>query len=148
MNGDRHRAAYLPVRCDVPTAELIAKLAKEQKRDRSDVLRELLDRGLKNVGARPEDDRLYGMVRAAVSEVMKPYVERLAAISAKATQISGANFFMQVYLGGMLLPEGDRQVMEEVAARARKLGIEYLKLKRDADIDEFIARGAMKMKDE
>ena len=54
---------------------------------------------------------------------MKPYVERLAAISAKATQLSGADFFLMVYLGTMLLPDGSRQQLEEAAARARKLGI-------------------------
>lgn len=148
MSGDRHKASYLPFRCDAQTAELIGKLAKEQKQNNSEILRDLVDRGLKNEGVRPEDDRLYGMVRAAVNEVMKPYVERLAAISAKATQIAGADFFLMVYLGGMMLPEGDSQVMEEVAARARKLGIEYLKLGREADMDEFIARGAKDIKDE
>ncbi|BDF70354.1 hypothetical protein CE91St41_24190 [Oscillospiraceae bacterium] len=79
---------------------------------------------------------------------MKPYVERLAAISAKATQLSGADFFLMVYLGTMLLPDGSRQQLEEAAARARKLGIEYLKLGKEKDIDAFIASGILKVKDE
>lgn len=148
MSADRHKASYIPFRCDTQTDGLISKLAKEQHRTKSDILRELVNMALKSSGYRPEDDRLYGMVSTAVKETMKPYVERLAAISAKATQISSADFFLLVYLGSLLLPQGERQQMEEAAARARQLGIEYLKVGRDADIDAFIERGVLKITDD
>jgi len=78
---------------------------------------------------------------------MKPQVERLASISAKATQISSAAYFLLVYLMRTLLPEGEREEADEVAAKARKLGIEYLKL-RDKDIDTFIRSGIERFKEE
>lgn len=146
--SDRHRASYIPFRCDTKTEELIGKLAKEQKCTKSDILRDLIDKGLKSDGYKPEEDRAYTLVRAAVQEVMKPYVERLASISAKASQIAGADFFLLVYLGSLLLPPDERQRMDEAAARARQLGIEYLKIKADADIDRFIATGVLKVQDE
>lgn len=148
MGTDRHRGSYIPFRCDAGTEELIGKLAKEQKRTKSDILRQLVDKGLKSDGYKPEEDRAYTLVRTAVQEVMKPYVERLAAISAKASQIAGADFFLLVYLGGLLLPQQERQRMDEAAARARQLGIEYLKIKSDADIDRFIASGVMKVRED
>lgn len=146
-SNDRHKASYIPFRCDWDMDEIISKLAKEQRRTKSDILRELVKKGLESSGYKPEEDRAYTLVRAAVQEVMKPYVERLAAISAKATQLSGADFFLMVYLGTLLLPESGRQQLEEAAARARKLGIEYLKLSKDTDIDAFIASGIMKIND-
>ena len=95
---------------------------------------------MKTEGYKVEDDRLYEMVKAAVAEISKPQVERLASISAKATQISSAAYFLLVCMMRMLLPEGERNEVDELAAKARKLGIEYLKL-RDKDIDAFIRSG-------
>ncbi|MEG2571156.1 MAG: hypothetical protein RSA70_06950 [Clostridia bacterium] len=101
---------------------------------------------MKTEGYKVEDDRLYSMVKAAVLEVSKPQVERLAAISAKATQISAAAYFLLVCALRMLLPEEAGSDIDELASRARKLGIEYLKL-RDKDIDTFIRSGIERMKD-
>jgi len=92
-----------------------------------------------------EDDRLCIMVKTAVSEIIKPQVERLAAISAKATQISSASYFLMFYMLRMVLPEDMRDELDETAALARKLGIEYLKL-RDKDIDVFIRSGIDRIK--
>ena len=144
---DKHRAAYIPFRCDADTYETICKIADSKRLAKVDVLRSLVFDGMAKQGYKPEEDQAYTLVRAAVQEVMKPYVERLAAISAKATQLSGADFFLMVYLGTLLLPESGRQQLEEAAARARKLGIEYLKLSKDTDIDAFIASGIMKIND-
>ena len=47
----------------------------------------------------------------------------------------------------MLFPEGEHDEIDELAAKARKLGIEYLKL-RDKDIDAFIRSGIDRMKEE
>jgi len=85
------------------------------------------------------------MVKTAVSEIIKPQVERLAAISAKATQISSASYFLMFYMLRMVLPEDMRDELDETAALARKLGIEYLKL-RDKDIDVFIRSGIDRIK--
>ncbi|MEA4896103.1 MAG: hypothetical protein VB064_12720 [Oscillospiraceae bacterium] len=122
------------------TNELLERYAATQKKTKSEAIRTLLDKGMKTEGYKVEDDRLFEMVKAAVSEISKPQVERLAAISAKATQISSASYFLLVSMMRMLLPEGERDELDELAAKARKLGIEYLKL-RDKDIDVFIRNG-------
>lgn len=145
---DRHKASYLPYRCDEDTYDIICRTAIEKRISKVEVLRSFVADGMVKQGYKPEEDRAYTLVRAAVQEVMKPYVERLAAISAKASQIAGADFFLLVYLGSLLLPPQERQRMEEAAARSRQLGIEYLKIKSDADIDHFIATGVLKVQDD
>ncbi len=90
---DRHQAPYVPFRCSKKTSDLISQIAKEQHRPKSEVLRDLVDKGLTASGAKVEEGELYRMIQEAVNAAMKPQVERLAAISAKATHIAGAAFW-------------------------------------------------------
>jgi len=146
MINENQRSRYIPFRLDSETNELLEKYAATQKKTKSEAIRTLLDKGMKTEGYKVEDDRLYNMVKAVVLEVSKPQVERLAAISAKATQISAAAYFLLVCALRMLLPEEVSSDIDELASRARKLGIEYLKL-RDKGIDTFIRSGIERMKD-
>ena len=79
---DRHQAAYIPFRCSGETGQLIGRLAAQQHRPRSEVLRDLVEHGLVSVGVKSDEDYLSGLVRQTVEETAKPHVERLAAISA------------------------------------------------------------------
>ena len=145
MLNENQRSRYIPFRLDPETNDLLERYAANQKKTKSEAIRTLLDKGMKTEGYKVEDDRLYDMVKAAVIETSKPQVERLAAISAKATQISAAAYFLLVCALRMLLPEEASADLDELAAQARKLGIEYLKL-RDKDIDTFIRSGIERMK--
>ena len=147
MREDRHRASYIPFRCSQETSELITQLAHQEHRSKSEVLRDLVDKGLIASGQKADADYLEGIVRRTVQEVMKPHVERLAAISAKATQISGAAFFMGMYAAMLRRSPAEQQEIQDAAGQARELGIQYLKLK-DRDIDAFIQEGVKSMKEE
>lgn len=144
MENDRHRAKYIPFRCPASTEEQIAHIARELGRPKSEVLRMLVDQGLTASGYKQDEDYLRGLVQETVQAVMKPQVERLAAISAKATQIGAAAFFMGIYASRLMLPEAESRFVDEMAAQARKLGIEYLK-RKDQDLDAFIQSGIHKM---
>lgn len=85
---DRHQKSYIPFRCSQKMEAEIAQLAQEGHRPKSQVLRDLVDKGLIATGVKTDDDYLPVQIRQAVQETMKPQVERLAAISTKATQIS------------------------------------------------------------
>lgn len=143
---DKHTAAYIPYRCAQSTYEAIEKISVSQSKTRVQVVRELVEAGLVATGYKQDEDHLEKLIQAAVQTAFKPSVERLAAISAKAAQISGAAFFMNVYMGQLMLPATDKELVKEVVADARKLGIEYLKLK-DQDVDTFIKQGAEKVMD-
>lgn len=140
MKRTDEKSAYRPVRCSRELDETLGRLAAQQHTSKSEVLRDLVDRGLVSIGAKADEDYLYGLVQRAVKEIMQPQVERLAAISAKATHISSASFFMAVYLATRDCSPAEQRQVEEIAASARSLGIQYLKLK-DRDIDAFIQNG-------
>lgn len=145
--ADRHQAPYIPFRCSEEMSALISQIAKEQHRPKSEVLRDLVDKGLTTTGAKVEDSDIYALIQRAVKETLQPQVERLAAISAKATHISGAAFFMSVFAASQGRNPAEQRQIEEAAGTARELGIQYLKLK-DRDIDTFLKEGAKRIIDE
>ena len=127
------------------TDDTIRRIATAEGRSVSSVYRDLVEKGLVAAGYRAGEKDLSAMIRTAVNETMKPHVERLAAISAKGVQIDAASYFLQVYNGKQALPEYLHEQYDALAAQARKLGIEYLKLSRDKNIDDFIRRGISRM---
>jgi predicted transcriptional regulator len=145
--GDRPKGEYIPFRLDPETNAVLSRIAITEHRTKSEIIRRYIDMGIKNSGFRPDDERMGQMIRDAVQEVMKPHVERLASISAKATNIGAASFFLQSFVGRLMFPPSDRERIDEAAENARRLGIEYLKLKKERDPDEFIAAGVAGMKD-
>ena len=134
----------MPFRCDQNTYDTIVKISQESHKSQVQVLRELVEQGLVATGYKQDDDYLAKLIQGAVKAVLQPQVERLASISAKAAQIAGAAFFMSVFMGRLALPPSEQQIIEEAAAQARKLGIEYLKLSKERDVDAFIREGVQK----
>lgn len=127
------------------TDDTVRRIATAEGRSVSSVYRDLVDLGLVAGGYRSGEKDLTAMVRTAVEETMKPHVERLAAISAKGVQIDAASYFLQIYNGRQALPVYQQMEFDEIATQARKLGIEYLKLSKDKNLDDFIRRGINRM---
>ena len=147
MGNQAEKSAYRPVRCSQEMDETLGRLAAQRHLTKSEVLRNLVDKGLAATGAKVEDGELYQLVQQAVKETMQPQIERLAAISAKATHISGAAFFMSIFAATRDATPAEQREIEEAAGAARELGIQYLKLK-DRDIDAFLKEGAKRMTDQ
>lgn len=127
------------------TDETVRRIANAEGRSASSVYREMIDKGLSAAGYRSGNEDLQQLVRLAVEEQMKPHVERLATISAKGTQLSAAAFFLAAYNGRLQVPEAYQEEFDAIAASARKLGIEYLKLSKDRNLDDFIREGLARM---
>ena len=123
----------------------VQKIATAEGRSVSKVYRDLVEKGLVAGGYRSGGQDLAALVREAVREELRPQAERLAAISAKGTQISAASFFLAAFVGRQAIPEYQQEAYDAVAAQARKLGVEYLKLTKDRPLDDFIARGLDRM---
>lgn len=145
MKENRIHSAAVRFWISEETNQAVERIAKAEGRTASSVYRDLVDAGLVAMGYRSGEKDLAAMVRTAVEETMKPHVERLAAISAKGVQISAASYFLQVYNGKQALPVYQHEDYDALGAQARKLGIEYLKLSRDKNIDDFIRRGISRM---
>lgn len=142
---DRHRNPCIPFRCDIDTYNTIANIAKGKNVNMSDVLRSLIQDGLKAQGYIQDENHLRQLIFETLQEALKPSVDRLAAIGAKNTQISAASFFINTFAAAAALPPRERQQVEEAAATAREMGIHYLKLGKDQNIDTFIKQGTGEM---
>lgn len=147
MKKANEKSAYRPIRCSKELDETLGRLAAQQHITKSEVLRNLVDKGLTATGAKVEDGEFYQLIQQAVKEAVQPQIERLAAISAKATHISGAAFFMSIFAATRDATPAEQREVEEAAGAARDLGIQYLKLK-DQDIDAFLKSGAKRMVEE
>lgn len=147
MKKANEKSAYRPIRCSKELDETLGRLAAQQHITKSEVLRNLVDKGLTATGAKVEDGEFYQLIQQAVKETMQPQIERLAAISAKATHISGAAFFMSIFAATRDATPAEQREVEEAAGAARDLGIQYLKMK-DQDIDAFLKAGAKRMVEE
>lgn len=128
-------------RCTVKMDAMVDRIATAQGVSKSKVLRDLLEAGLQAKGYLNGGESMADLVQHAVDASLKPQVERLASISAKAAHISAASFFLNDYALRQFMPEDFLPQFDEVAAKARKLGAEYLRLSKSKDIDQFLARG-------
>lgn len=141
------RSTLIAFRTDANTARLIKASATQKGKTQSDLIRELIERGLKADGYKNDDDRLYGMIKSALKELLDPAVNRLAAISAKNAQMAGADYVMLIYLARLLLEDGgDMTQVDEMSEQARKSGIEILKAK-DTYIDSVIKKAVAETKE-
>lgn len=146
MAEDRHRGKYLPFRCSPETDQLLSQIAAAEGKTKSEVLRMLVEKGLAAGGYLPGVKELDTVVQEAVATVLQPAVERLAGISAKAAHISAAAFFLTLYSDRLLMPAEQREALDDIAARARRLGIEYLKVSKDRDLDEWLEEACRRMR--
>ena len=145
MAKNKQNGVALSLRVAPEMEESVKKIAYAEGKSKSEVYRELLEKGLVAGGYKAGTEDMTARIREAVEAVMRPQVERLASISAKAAQISAADFFLLAWLGQQLTPPGRQADYEEIANAARRLGVQYLKLGKDKDIDQFLADGRKKL---
>lgn len=136
------------VRFNAATRRALDSKAANEKRTLSDIIRQFVDTSLKYEGYLPDDEHLRQLIREELSNILKPNVERLASISAKAANIDAASFFLLTFVAKLMLPPSESHRIEEASENARRLGIEYLKLNKNRDLDDFIQRGVNDMRDE
>lgn len=129
-------AQYIPFRCSEEMAAAIGRIADSEGKTRSEVIRSLCEKGLAAGGYTSGVQEINATVKEALVEVLHPAVERLAAISAKAAHIAAAAFFLQIVTNRQFAPEPE--ALDAIAAKARRLGVEYLKLKKDQDLDDWL----------
>ncbi len=146
--GNRQKNAMIHFWVTPETNDLVKRIATERGTSASSVYRDLLEQGLISYGYRSGEQSAAELAKKVVEEGLQPHVDRLAAISAKAAQISAASFFLAVYNGRQAVPDELKEEYDDLAAQARKLGIEYLKLSKDRSLDDFISRGIHRMRDD
>lgn len=125
------------LRCEHEMLVLIEKIAISKGLTKSEVVRQLIHKGLQERKVQEDpaayQDELQKRIQAMVQTAMQPYMERLAAMSAKSAQIAAASFFMTAYTQGAQFPG----LMPDAAVKAHRLGMVYLNIKGD-DLEEYI----------
>ncbi len=145
MTDKAQHSKAIVFRCSMEMRTAIEKIASAEDKTNSEVLRMLVEKGLAAGGYIPGIKGIDEVVRESVSEAIQPAVERLASISAKAAHISAAAFFLSLYTDRLILPASARAELDNIAAQARRLGVEYLKLSKDRNLDEWLAQANGRM---
>lgn len=144
MKNISNQSDYVPVRLEKEIHKKLQNIAITRNTTKSDIIRDYIYKGLKNDGYTENDEKLKNMLKSSLNEILHPQIERLASISAKATHIASAAFFMELFAARLAVPPEHRELIDMAAGHARKLGIEYLKLK-DEDIDSFLKSSLRRM---
>jgi len=127
------------------TDNAIRRIANAEGKNISMVYRDMVEMGLEAAGYRKGGESMAELIRRNLDEILKPQADRLAAMSAKAAQISAANFFLMTWLADQQVPSYQKEELSSLVQESRKLGVEFLKLSRDKNLDEFIRRGYGRM---
>lgn len=148
QQGNRQQSVKIQAWIEAATYDLLQQVMQRQgKNNLSNLIRDLIKKGLIASGYLPGAPDTAALVREALESVLKPQVDRLASISAKAAQITAASFFMAAYSGELMIPDDMRLDYDAVIAQARKLGIAFVKLPRGSSLDDFLANGVQQMDD-
>lgn len=137
----------LHIRISGAMDEKLHLLASEWKTCKSDAARRLIWAGLKSQGYVRDEDYMYNLVSEALDKALEKPVERLAAISAKTAQSSGAGIFFMSWLAKEILqgsPSAQNKI-EEAFSDAHALGVRFLKLSKDGNASNFLEQGVKNM---
>lgn len=127
----------LTIRISPRQGEALEQLSRQSKRTKSELVRKFIDKGLSIDNFEQDEAKMLLAIRQAVALELEQPIERIAAIGAKGSQISSAAFFMLIHTIRLMTVEEERSGVDELAAKSRRLGIEYLKAKNES-IDAFI----------
>ncbi|MEG1778502.1 MAG: hypothetical protein RR263_00245 [Oscillospiraceae bacterium] len=124
----KQATVYTPIRLSARTNEQLDKLCATTKRNKSEVIRSFIDKGLQIDGYKQDEEMLKSMIEEAVTKSINPLGNRLAAMTAKTGWVSAGAYFLLIYTLRILVPEKERPDIDHLAHNARRLGIEYLVL--------------------
>lgn len=109
--------------------EIIDNIAKKEGESRSEIIRELIDRGLNDGLILENENFIADTVRKQMEVVIKPHIERLAKISAKSGHMAGRSAFLNAQIARDLVPAERRRDVNELWNNAQKKAVAYMKLK-------------------
>ena len=89
-------------------------------------VRELVQRSLDGELAAANITFITGIMREQLKDVMQPYVERLAAISAKAGVQAGAAAYLAAEAIAKFVPDNMQAEVSETYEQARKKAVAYM----------------------
>lgn len=116
---------------DEDTYNTIKVIAERNNTSMSDVVREYTYQGLKAQVGADNIDLITKIIREQLQAILKPSVERICSISAKAGVMSAAATFLNAEAINKFVPVEQQEEVRDVYETARKKGIAYMQSKVD-----------------
>lgn len=106
--------------------DAIERMAKNEGTSISDVMRELIDRALTEKVTEENTDLIAHVVKKQLEVVLKPHVERLAALSSKGGHMAARATFLNVQALMDLVPPENRKDVRAMYESASKKAVAYM----------------------
>mgnify|MGYP003270974780 FL=1 len=106
--------------------DVIERMAKNEGTSISDVMRELIDRALTEKVTEENTDLIAHIVKKQLEVVLKPHVERLAALSSKGGHMAARATFLNVQALMDLVPPENRKDVRAMYESASKKAVAYM----------------------
>ena len=115
--------------------EQIKHIAHKQNKSMSEVIRDFSIEGLNGTVGTSNIDLITGIIRTQLRDVMRPSIERLAALSAKTCVQSATAAYLTAETIARFVPENLQLDVKDAYESARKKGVEYTR--RNTSEDEI-----------
>ncbi|MGE4282312.1 MAG: ribbon-helix-helix protein, CopG family [Clostridia bacterium] len=109
----------------------ITKIAEQNKESIAEVIRQLVRDGLALKVTEENTDLIAKIVRQQMEIVIKPHIERLAALSSKSGHMSATAAFLNVQALMDLVPKENRKDIRPMYESARKKSAAYMKTRAE-----------------
>lgn len=119
------------IRIDNNTFDKIKNICDATGKNTADTVRDLIKKGLASEWSDENIDLISHIVRQQLEAVMKPHVERLAALESKTGHAAATAMFLNVQSFMDLVPAEKRKLPKEMYEKARKKSVEYMRTPLD-----------------
>ena len=119
------------IKFDKRVHDQIVTIANNKGVNFSDVVRDLVNKGLTEKVYEENTDLIAWVVRQQLEIVMKPHIERLAALSSKSGHMSATAAFLNVQALMDLVPKEQKKDVRVMYESARKKAAGYMKTKAE-----------------
>lgn len=114
---------------DPITYQQIKLIAEKNDRSMSDVIREYTRKSLNGDLTKDNIDYVAGIIREQLNIILRPSVERLAALSAKTCIQAGTSAYLNAEALARLVPAELQMDLEEAYEAAKIKAVRYIKQK-------------------
>ncbi|MCT4584038.1 MAG: hypothetical protein N4A54_03850 [Peptostreptococcaceae bacterium] len=116
---------------DDKTYSAIKTISETTGQSIAEVSRTLIEKGLASEWVDENTDLVAKIVRQQMEIVMKPHVERLAALSSKTGHMASTATFLNVQAFMDLVPTEKKKDVRSLYDKARKKAVEYMRTKAE-----------------
>ena len=138
MSRKNNNVQLIHLRINQKVYDRINNISEQTGDSIAEATRNLIDKGLAIEVSSKEMDLIAQVVREQLEIIIKPYMERLAAISAKGALMSAESTFLNVQALLDIVETSKRKNVLDLYEKARKRGVEFMQSNNGTDIRPYI----------